>query len=171
MAALISGDKMKKILLGLIAVMFFLGCSDDVKVDVEPKVVVGNSLESLALNDQFEKPQTLSAETKKVIFAFSKDMGHMSNEFFDKQDADYLAKHNAVFVADVSGAPSLIRSMFIMPGLKDFKHTVLVIEDQNIAASYRIEAHKETIMIVDIDNFIIENISYISSEEELAKAL
>ena len=162
---------MKNLLLAFIAAMFFLGCSDDVKVEVEPKVVVGNSLESLALNDQFEKPQTLSAGTKKVIFAFSKDMGHMSNEFFDKQDANYLADHNAVFVADVSGAPSLIRSMFIMPGLKEFKHTVLVIEDKNVAASYRIEAHKEAIMIVEINNFVIENISYVSSEEELSQAL
>ncbi len=162
---------MKNVLLGLIAAMFFLGCSDDVKVEVEPKVVVGNSLASLKLNDQFEKPQALKADTTKVIFAFSKDMGHMSNEFFDKQDADYLANHNAVFVADVSGAPSLIRSMFIMPGLKEFKHTVLVIEDKNAAAAYRIEEHKEMLMILEINNFIIENISYLSSEEELAKAL
>lgn len=171
MAALISGEKMKNVLLAFIAAMFFLGCSDDVKVEVEPKVVVGNSLESLKLNDQFEKPQSLKADTTKVIFAFSKDMGHMSNEFFDKQDADYLNNHSAVFVADVSSAPSLIRSMFIMPGLKEFKHTVLVIEDKNVAASYRIEAHKEAIMIVEINNFIIENISYVSSEEELSQAL
>jgi len=162
---------MKKVLLGLIAAMFFLGCSDDVKIEVEPKIVLGKSLESLALNDQFEKPQTLNAGTQKVIFAFSKDMGHMSNEFFDKQDPDYLAKHSAVFVADVSGAPSVIRSMFIMPGLKDFKHTVLVIEDKTVAASYRIEAHKEEIMIVELNNFVVENISYVSSEEALSKAL
>ena len=162
---------MKNVILGLIVAMFFLGCSENVKVDVEQKTVVGSSLETLKLNDQFEKPQTLSADTKKVIFAFSKDMGHMSNEFFDKQGADYLAKHSAVFVADVSGAPSLIRSMFIMPGLKDFKHTVLVIEDKNAAASYRIDEHKEALMILDVNNFIIENISYVSSEEELAKAL
>lgn len=162
---------MKNILLALITAMFLLGCSDDAKVEVEPKVVVGKSLESLTLNDQFEKSQSLSAGTKKVIFAFSKDMGHMSNEFFDKQSADYLAQHSAVFVADVSAAPSLIRSMFIMPGLKEFKHPVLVIEDKNVAASYRIEAHKEAIMIVELNNFIIENISYISSIEELSKAL
>ena len=166
-----SGDEMKKVLLGLIAAMFFLGCSDDVKVEVEPKVIVGNSLETLKFNDQFEKEHSLSVDTSKVIFAFSKDMGHMSNEFFDKQEADYLVKHSAVFIADVSGAPSVIRSMFIMPGLKDFKHTVLVIEDKNAAASYRIEAHKEEIMIVEVNNFVIEKISYISSEEELAKAL
>jgi hypothetical protein len=151
--------------------MVFLGCANDESIVVESKTVIGNSLETLKLNDQFGAPQTLSAATEKVIFAFSKDMGHMSNAFFAKQDVDFLAQHNAVFVADISSAPSLIRSMFILPGLQDFKHTVLVIENENVAASYRIDAHKEALMILDINNFVIENISYAASEEELAKSL
>lgn len=162
---------MKNVLLGLIVAMLFLGCSDDVKVNVEQKTVVGNSLETLKFNDQFENPQALTADTKKVIFAFSKDMGHLSNDFFVTQEPDFLAKHNAVFIANVSAAPSLIRSMFIMPGLKEFKHTVLVIEDKDVAASYRIDEHQEELMILDVNNFIIENISYVTTEEELSKAL
>ncbi len=162
---------MKNIMLALLLSLSFLGCSDEVTAPVDPQVVVGKSLESLTLNDQFEKPHTLSADTKKVIFAFSKDMGHMSNEFFEKQGSDYLSKHNAVFVADVSGAPSVIRSMFIMPGLKDFKHTVLVIDDKAKAANYRNEAHKEEIMIVDLNNFVIEKIEFVTTAEALDKAL
>ncbi len=162
---------MKKILSGLIIALLFLGCSNDKEVTVEAKTVVGNSLEALKLNDQFEKPQSLSAETKKVIFAFSKDMGHMSNGFFDKQDPGFLDAHEAVFIADVSGAPSLIRSMFIMPGLKEFKHTVLVIEDKNVAASYRIDENSDKLMILDVDNFIIKKITFVASEDELTKAL
>jgi hypothetical protein len=165
----ISGDKMKNVLLGLIIALFFLGCAKDDHVAVEPKAVVGNSLESLNLNDQFGKPHSLTADTKKVIFAFSKDMGHMSNAYFEKQVPEYLNEHDAVFVADVSGAPSLIRSMFIMPGLKDFKHMVLVIEDKNVAASYRIDENSDKLMILDLDNYIIKNISYASTEDELAK--
>jgi hypothetical protein len=165
----ISGDKMKNILLGLIIAIFFLGCAKDEGIAVEPKVAVGNSLETLTLNDQFEKPQSLRADTKKVIFAFSKDMGHISNDFFDKQTPSFLADHNAVFIADVSGAPSLIRSMFIMPGLKDFKHTVLVIEDKNVAASYRIDVNSDKLMILNLENYIIKSISYASTEDELAK--
>ena len=162
---------MKNVLLALLLSLSFLGCSDEVVTPVESKVVVGGSLESLKLNDQFEKPQKISADTKKVIFAFSKDMGHMSNEFFAKQGENYLADHKAIFIADVSGAPSLVRSIFIMPGLKDFKHSVLVIEDKSVAAAYRVDAHKEEIMVLDINNFIIEKISYVSTEAALAKAL
>ncbi|MCJ7764594.1 MAG: hypothetical protein MUP09_01465 [Thiovulaceae bacterium] len=162
---------MKNVLLALIVAVFFLGCSKGEPIAVESKIVVGNSLETLELNDQFGKPRSLSADTKKVIFAFSKDMGHMSNAFFDKKEPDFLAEHKAVFIADVSGAPSLIRSMFIMPGLKEFKHPVLVTEDEKVAASYCIQENSDKVMILDLDNFIIKNIRYATSEDELSKAL
>ncbi len=162
---------MKNVLLAMLLSLSFIACSDEVTTPVESKIIVGQSLAPMTLNDQFEKPHTVSKEITKIIFAFSKDMGHMSNEFFEKQTPTYLQDHNAVFVADVSGAPSLIRSMFIMPGLKDFKHTVLVIEDKGVAASYRIDAHKEEIMILDVENLVIKNISYVKTEEGLAKAL
>lgn len=169
MPASITGVVMKQILLGLIVSLFFLGCAKDDHVAVESKIVVGNSLETLKLDDQFGNRQSLSADTKKVIFAFSKDMGHMGNAFFDKQEPGFLAEHHALFIADVSGAPSLIRSMFIMPGLKEFKHTVLLIEDKNVAASYRIDEKSDKVMILDVDNFIIENIGFAASEDELSK--
>ncbi len=162
---------MKQTVLGLILALFFLGCGDKSNVEVTKQTVVGNSLEQLTLNDQFGKPHSLNPDTKTVIFAFTKAMGHLSNDFLAKQDPGYLAEHNAVFVADVSAAPSLIRSMFIMPGLKEFKHTVLVIDDENTAASYRIDAHQDTLMILDIKDYIIENIRYVNTQEELAEAL
>ncbi len=162
---------MKNIVLGLVLAMFFLGCGDKSNVEVTKQTVVGNSLEKLTLNDQFGEPHSLRPDTKRVIFAFSKEMGHLSNDFFVKQDPGYLAEHQALFIANVSAAPSLIRSMFIIPGLKEFKHTVLVIDDENIAASYRIDAHQDVLMILDVNDYIIENIRYVNSEEELAKAL
>lgn len=162
---------MKQVLLVLVVTLLFLGCAKDESVAVKSKMVVGESLETLTLKDQFDKPQSLNADTKKVIFAFSKEMGHMSNEYFDKQEPNFLAEHNAVFVADVSSAPSLIRSMFIMPGLKEFKHPVLVIDDENVAASYRIDANRDKLMIVDLEYFIVKNISFVETEDELAKAL
>ncbi len=159
---------MKKILLILVMALSFIGCSDE-KITIEPKAVVGKSLESLQLKDQFDQQKSINADTKKVIFAFSKDMGHMSNEYFHTKESTFLADHKTVFIADVSGAPSLIRSMFIMPGLKDFKHTVLVIDDESISASYKNAGKEERLMVLVVDNFIIKSIHYISSEAKLAK--
>lgn len=160
---------MKKIVLGLITALFFIGCSSDkeVAVNVEPTLVVGKSLKDLKLNDQFEKSHALDANTKKVIFVFSDDMGHLANDYFATKEASYLADNNTQFVADISGAPSLIRSMFIMPGLKDFKHTVLVLTEKEVSAPYRSGLDTEKVIVAHIDNGSISKIDTLSTQAEL----
>ena len=163
---------MTKILLGLLATFLLIGCSSSaVEENVKPKLVVGQSIADLKLNDQFEKAHALNPNTYKLVFAFSKDSAHICNDFFDTKAPTYIEDHNAQFIADVSAAPSLIRSMFIMPGLKDFKHTVLLLDDKAIAAAFRKDMDVEKIVIVYILNKEITKIKTISTEEELRKTL
>jgi len=160
---------MKKIIIAITLALTFFGCSSKSEEvsNVTPTLVVGKSLSSINLKDQFDKNHTLDATTKKVVFAFSKDVAHTCNDFFATKEADYLAKNNTQFIADVSAAPSLIRSMFIMPGLKDFKHTVLILDDETKAAPYRKGVDVEKIVVVYLDNGTISNIKTLSNEKEL----
>jgi hypothetical protein len=162
---------MKKIIIALFSVFLLVGCgaSGEKNIDVKKLLVVKQSLNSLALNDQNGKSHSINTDTTKVIFAFSKDVGHNCNEFFATKDASYLEDNKAQFVADISAAPSLVRSMFIMPGLKDFKHTVLIIDDENISASYKLDVNNEKIVVVDVLNKTISDIKYFNSAEELDK--
>ena len=158
----------KKITLALLIASLFIGCSkDEALQNVEPKLVVGKTIGDLNLKDQFEKSHTLSPDTYKLIFAFGKEPAHICNDFFNTQEPTYLEKHNAQFVADVSAAPSLIRSMFILPGLKDFKHTVLLLDDKKQAAPYRKDMNAEAIVVVYIINKQIAEIKTLNSAEEL----
>lgn len=159
---------MKKIILGILLTFMFLGCSaDDATITVEPKLVVGKTLGTITLNDQFEKAHTISNDTKTVIFAFSKDMGHLCNDYFTTKEASYLADNKAVFIADLSSAPSLIRSMFIIPGLKDFKHTVLVLDDKSVAASFKAGLDTEKIVTITLSDGKIIDIKKAFSVNEL----
>ena len=153
--------------------LLILGCSSSESnaQDIEAKLVVQKSLTGLTLNDQHEKSHTLPADTQTVIFAFSKDMGHACNDFFETKTPTYLNENHAIFIADVSSAPSIIRSMFIMPGLKDFKHTVLVIDDESVANGYKAGMDTEKIVIVSLDKGVITSISTVSSAEEMAKTI
>ena len=167
------GEKMKTIITGLLALLIFVGCSSNATTEqkIEPKLIVENSLADLKLNDQNGNLQGIDAETKKVVFAFSKDNGHTCNDFFATKDASYLKDNNAQFVADVSGAPSMIRSMFIMPGLKDFNHPILVIDNKMLSASYKTEENSEKLVVVLLENQRITEIKYLSSIEELQTEL
>jgi len=163
---------MKKIILGLFVSLMLIGCSSKSSTEVvEPKLVVGKSLSDMALNDQFKKAHKLEASTKKVVFAFSKDVAHTCNDYFITQSPTYLSENNTQFVADVSAAPSLIRSMFILPGLKDFKHTVLLLDDKEIAAPYRAEMNTEQIVVVYVEDELIVEIVAIASKDELKKVI
>lgn len=160
---------MKNIILALLVSLVFLGCSESENTlkPGEEKLVVQKSLAGLTLNDQYGKAHTLSGDTKSVIFAFSKDMGHLCNDFFASQDASYLSNNKSVFIADVSAAPSIIRSMFIMPGLKDFDHRVLVLDNEDTASAYKAGVDALKIVVVSLDNNIITDIKNAYSVNEL----
>jgi len=164
---------MKKVVFALILAVLFVGCnsnSQDMK-NIEPKLVVGNSLASLSLNDQNEKAQRLTPETKVIFFSFSKKVGHKCNEFLEKEDADFLSKNNAVYIADVSPAPSLIKSMFILPDLKKLKFPILLINDDKTSAEYSKGMDKEKIVVGILDNLKITEIKAVTSTKELSKII
>lgn len=164
---------MKKIASVLIIALLFIGCSSkgEEATAVAPKLVVGQSLANLTLNDQFEKPHKLNTETKKLIFALDKETAHTCNDFFVTQTPTYLSEHDTQFIADVSAAPSLIRSMFIIPGLKDFKHTVLLLDDETEAAPYRSGVDVQKIIVAYIEEGKITAIKSITTEEELKETI
>lgn len=164
---------MKNIIVTLLVSLAFLGCSAKApeNTNVQANLVVGKSFPAFTLNDQFAKAHTVSANTSKVIFAFAKDSAHVCNDFFETQKPSYLAEHHTVFVADVSAAPSLIRSMFIMPGLKDLKHTVLLFEDKKQAAPYKKGLDINKIAVVFLQSGKIEKIEFVATTEELQKII
>ena len=164
---------MKNILIGILATFLLLGCSSksDENKNIKPKLVVGKSLADLNLKDQFGKQHTLNADTYKVIFAFDKKPAHTCNDFFNTQKPTYLQEHHVQFVADVSAAPSLIRSLFIMPGLKDFKHTVLLLDDKKNATPYRKGVDTTKVVVVTLLNKKITDIKTIGTKKELQKTV
>jgi hypothetical protein len=158
---------MKNIFLTLVVSFLFFGCnSKAVDSDVVQKLKIGSQL-NLELNNQFGQKYKLQDGVNRVIFAFSKDSAHICNDYFDRQKADFLDQHHTLFVADVSSAPSIIRSMFIMPGLKDFKHNVLIFEDKKDAIGYKKGMDIEKIIIVYLKNRKIVDIKRVSTIEEL----
>ncbi len=163
-----------KQLLSIFAAVFalaFTACSGEPPKNVEPRAVVGKSLEGATFNDQFDKPHTIASDTTKVVMVFSKDKGHEVNEFFASKTPRFMAEHHVQFIADMSSAPSVIRSMFIIPGLKDFKHTVLLITDDATSAAYKPAGHEEQIMILTLERYKITAVDYVDDTQALSKAL
>ena len=129
---------------------------------------VGNSLE-FRLNDQFDKKHTLQADTKKLIFAFSKDMGHLVKEYLKTKEVDYLEKRGILFIADISAMPRIIYKLFAESDMKKSKYPILLIQDDEISLKYK--HNKEKICLVTLDNKKITSIKYLNTQEELKKEI
>ena len=163
---------MRKILFSLLTTFLFFGSAlKAVEKNIEAKLVVGKNITDLTLNDQFNKSHTINADKYKLIFSFSKVSTHICNNFFITKTPTYLKNHHAYFISDISSVPSILRSIFIMPDLEEFKHIVLLLDDDSLAESFRKNMDVEKIVVVYVLNKKITEIKTITTEEELRKTL
>jgi len=160
----------KKILLTVVLLLiiaggafFFMNSTD--KYDASKysatatTMATGESID-FTLPDQFDKAHTLSSDTKTLVLTFSKEISHVTRDFLQAQPADYLSSRNAYYIADISPMPTVIRNAFAMPDLKKSAYPVLLMYDGAIAAKFRDEAHKNSIMIVSLENKKITSVKF-----------
>ena len=131
---------------------------------------IGSKLE-FKLPDQFDKTVELSDSTKKIVFVFAKNTGHTAREVFKNESKDYLPSRSIIFVADVSGMPTVIRNTFALPDFRKSPYSVALIYDKNIAKAYKDGIDTKKIIIVSLNNKVVTKVETVSSEEELKKAL
>ena len=173
---------MKKILLTLLVLLvaatgalFFLNGKDTYdaskySASASEGLQKGSTI-AITLPDQFDKSHTLDGSIKKLIMVFAKDTGHTVKEYLKKQPGDYLAKHHALFVADISPMPVVIRNTFAMPDLKKQAYSVLLIYDKGISEAFKKGTKTDMIAIATVNNGKIEAVKYVKSEDELKAAL
>ena len=163
---------MKKLflLIAVVAAFVLVGCSSRPK-GVESVIKVGKTLKPFTLNDQFEKPHTLTPDVKKIIFVFAKKSGHTVRKYFNTKPVDYLKNHHYVFVADVSGMPSIIYKMFAKSDLQKHKYPIWLIFDSKNSAKFVNEKNEDKIMVVTLDNLKIKKVQFFDDVEGLKKAL
>jgi len=172
----------KKIILGVLALiiiaagaLFIINGKDNYDASkysatATNGIEVGSKID-FTLPDQFDKAQSLTADTKKVIFVFAKATGHTVKAFLKTQDKNYLSKRDAIFVADISPMPTVIRNTFALPDLKKSEYSVLLIYDKEIAKIFKNDAQADKIAVVTLNNGTIEAVKYITTDAELKAEL
>jgi hypothetical protein len=172
----------KKILFGVLALMFvgvgvlFLLNGKDTydaskfSADATDGLKSGSVI-SFTLPDQFDKSHSLTAKTKKVIFVFAKATGHTVKAFLKKKNKDFLPNQNALFVADISPMPTVIRNTFALPDFKKSSYSVLLIYDKAIAKKLKDAKNADKITVTEVENGVVGLVKHIETEEELAALL
>jgi hypothetical protein len=149
---------MKRVILALLLVSSLF--ASEIKMDQKLRV--------FALPDQFGTYHTVDRHTTTIIVSFQKDTGKDVNTFLASKPKNYLQKHDAVFIANISKMPALITKYFAMPKLKKYKHRILLInnEDDN-----RFREEDEKITIYKLENSVVKKIFFIDKAKEIANVL
>ena len=131
-------------------------------------LTIGNNLPTLTIKDQFEKDFTVDANIKTIIFSATKTEGTTIKEFLLTKNKDYLATNNTVYVADITGMPSLITKFIAMPKMKDYPFSVLLVDE---ASKGLFPVKEDMISIISLENGKITDIKYVKTAEELGQNL
>lgn len=123
---------------------------------------LNSNINSFTLNDQFDKTHTVNADTKTMIVSFEKSTSADINEFLSTKESGFLEKNNAVFIADISGMPSIITSLFALPKMKKYNYNILLIYDEE---DKRFLRQEERTTVYTLENGVIKSISYIQKED------
>ena len=73
---------------------------------------------------------------------------------------------SAIFISNITSNPTIMTKMFTIPHLRDYKHTILLVHDEN-SIKFLKEENKAT--IYSISGGQVNNIQYISSKDELER--
>ena len=134
------------------------------------EVVLNEKIEQFELENQFDKKVSILEDTKKIIFAFKKASGHLVKGFLDTKNSDYLSSRDAMFVADVSAMPKIIR-WFVLDDLDNHPYSIVLIQDEDISKIYKDEKNIEKVLIVTLDNMKVLKIEYIDNVKDLENSL
>jgi len=135
------------------------------------RVAVGEVLAPFTLKDQFDKLHTLTDETKKIIFVFKKEPGHVVRSYLNRQKDDYLQSRHILFVADISKMPAMIREYAAMPDLRQRSYPVLIVYNEALSQKFKEGNDLTKIMVADLDRRRVTAIRYATTEEELGRLI
>jgi len=123
---------------------------------------VNTNINSFTLLDQFDKTHLVNNKIRTIVVSFEKDTGADVNKFLSGKTRDFLENHNAVFIANISKMPSLITKWFALPKMKEYKHNVLLIYDEE---DKRFMQKEEKSTVYKLENGVIKSIMYIEKED------
>jgi hypothetical protein len=123
---------------------------------------LNDKIKEFNIVDQFDKIHKVTPSISIIIVSFEKGTGAEVNEFLSKKKSDYLKKHNAVFIANISAMPSIITKLFALPKMRKYKHTILLIYDEK---NKQFLQKEEKSTLYKIKDGVVENITYIDASD------
>lgn len=142
------------------------GCATPKAVDY---LSIGNRIQFEQLSNQFDEPFTKSGEMRVLVYASSMDAKDKLQTVLSKIPKKCFDEGRLVYVANVSGMPSLITSFVAIPKMKEWPYPVWL--DKTGEATERLPIHEEMVSVVEVEDGRLKNVSFIGATPTLLDML
>ena len=115
----------------------------------------GDRFESFSTKDQHDRAYTYEGGARRVIVAFEMGSGKSANAFFEQQPADFLARHETIFLSNIHGMPGIARA-FAMPKMRKYPHRILIADGKDFLARYPTQEDQLTVLTLDAAGVITD---------------
>ncbi len=96
----------------------------------------GERLAPWTLLDQHDRAYTLEDNLQVLLVARGMDAADLLRETLSELGPEYLERHRAVFLADISAMPAPIASLFAVPAMRDYGYRVMLDRTGRVASRY-----------------------------------
>lgn len=127
---------------------------------------LNQDIPNIKVLDQFDKSIVLDKNISKIIYVDSKSKSEVLKKFLTSKKPDFLPSRNAIYLADLSGMPSIIKNLIALPRMRDYKFSVYLLDEKHIKLFAK---KKDVITIYSFLNGKVKNIEYFSNEKELSQ--
>jgi len=128
----------------------------------------GDSVPSLNLKDQHDKPAGIPNGTRQIIFAADNAGASLVTVYLDAQKPSWLRDTQRVYLADIHKMPSLITKMFAMPKLREKPYTIVLGREAADLAMF--PRQKECVAVIPVQDGKLGGASYACTAETLKTA-
>jgi len=135
------------------------------------KGLVKGSFMKFKLPNPANQDTFLDSSVRKLIVAFTKEQGHMINEYLASQPKDFLKSKYAMLVLDISKVPVAVRNTFVLPSLRSNGYRTALIYNDTIGDVFKDPAHANEIHIISVINNRVKGVTFASNKAQLAQAL
>ena len=129
---------------------------------------LGDSL-VLELKDQHDQTVAISEQTNLILFAAGKSTSALMSKTLEDLPPTTLKDKKALYVADISGMPSFITKIVAIPKMQKRPYTIALMRDE--AQSKRFPQKDDAITIIKLKSGKITDITFVTTQEEITKAL
>ncbi|MCD6173727.1 MAG: hypothetical protein J7J96_08080 [Sulfurimonas sp.] len=92
-------------------------------------------------------------------------MSGVVNGYLEHKNPNYLQENNSIFIADIHNVPSFLTSIFVLPTLREYEHSIYLHYGEEFENSVPNKEGKITLLRFENEKII--DISFISTKQEL----